>query len=462
VRAKAGLTVIAIVVLAGACRATAAVPAPQHLEHGREIGPYALVGNGAGNRVVVVSRDLLPDPSGLDVFSTAPGTEFGAVTRLRAKTMPVNPVSADVGPDGTVAIVGLARSFPKPDDDRLRAVVRDPGGSFTRPRAISSGQVGDASVAFDRQGVAMAIWTRYASKGDAAYVEQSTRPPGGPWSKPTRIAYERRGAHAAQVAFDAAGGALAVWSRDGSPIEAEPAAAGHAKRRRFETEIVAASRAPGAAAWLRPQVLSDPRFDSDEASVSVNSAGQAAVSWVLNTRGDKHFRVGAAFREPGKRFGPPRFLTPDGRDSYGQSIALDEQGRTLVVWTIEGVRPDQESDANQVVGAIRPPGGPLGKPVKLSDRHTGFPEMAMSPDGQALVTWIRESRKGFLVQARRVTTGGTYGPITPVSKRGYADDLDAIVDDDGSALVTWMTDAHPGLQLEAVGLAQPNGYDRRR
>jgi hypothetical protein len=47
---------------------------------------------------------------------------------------------------------------------------------------------------------------------------------------------------------------------------------------------------------------------------------------------------------------------------------------------------------------------------------------------------------------------GAYGPITPVSKHGYKDDLAALVDDDGSAVIAWMGDAHPGLRLEAVAL----------
>lgn len=245
-----------------------------------------------------------------------------------------------------------------------------------------------------------------------------------------------------------------MWrSREGSPEQARAVAGGHAKRqrRRFKTEIVAAPRTAGGR-WRRPEALSDPRFDSDEASLSVNAAGRAAVSWVLNTPGDKHFRIGAAFREPGKRFGPPRFLTPDGRDSYGTSLALDDKGRALVVWTIDGDRPDMESGANQVVAAIRPPGGPLGKPVKLSDRHTGFPAMAMTPDGHAVVTWVRESRHGYLVQARRVNTARAYGPIDVISPRGDIDELDVIVDDGGDALVTWKRDARRDHLLEAATL----------
>jgi hypothetical protein len=71
-----------------------------------------------------------------------------------------------------------------------------------------------------------------------------------------------------------------------------------------------------------------------------------------------------------------------------------------------------------------------------------------------VVTWVRESRYGYLVQARRVTTAGAYGPITQISPRGDADELHAAVADSGSALVTWIGDAHPGRRLEAAALTR--------
>jgi hypothetical protein len=438
---KAGLTILtAALIAAGSSARAADPPRPQLLERGHDVGAYTLAGNGAGERIVVVRRDL--PTSGMDVFTAPPGAPLGPATRLRGGDAPTPELKAAVGSDGTVAIVGSR--------DRVVALVRTPGAAFGKPEAISGHNVFETSVAFDRQGAATAIWVRDATKGSAAYVEASTLPPGGHWSKPTLISYERRGAASPQVAFDAAGDSVAVWTRDGSPIDVAFRAA--KRRKRFENEVVAATR-PAGGAFSRPQVVSDPRFNSDEASLSVNSTGQAAIAWVLNTPGDKHLRIGGAFREPGKRFGRPRFLTAAGRDSYGTSIALDEAGRALLVWTIPGDRPDMESSANQVLAAVRRPGGPLGKPVRLSDRHTGFPEVAMSPDGHAVVAWVRESRFGYLAQARRVTTAGALGPITQISPRSeYVDTLDAVVDDSGSALFTWTRNAHHSARLEAATL----------
>jgi hypothetical protein len=85
--------------------------------------------------------------------------------------------------------------------------------------------------------------------------------------------------------------------------------------------------------------------------------------------------------------------------------------------------------------------------------------MAMTPDGRAVVAWLRESRQGYLVQARRITTAGTYGPVAPISSRGDFDVLEATIDDSGTALFAWRGGgAHQRIQ--AATLPPPTGYDR--
>lgn len=450
-RAKAGLTILAAAVLAASSASTAQAPRPQTVARGPDLGDYSLVSNAMGERVLVVRRDISEDPAGLDVYTSPPGGKFEPATKLRGATVPTDPIAA-VGPDGTVAIIGTSRPELTPTSGRFMAMVRPPGGRFEKPRRLGKTGVDEASVSFDRQGTAMAIWTRDNPNSLASYVEVSARPPGGTWSKPSLIAYERRGAAEPQLAFDAAGGAVATWIRVGSPIKVEFLRGARPKRGRFEDEVVAATRSPGGG-FGHPQRISDPRFNADEASLSVNSEGQAALAWVLNTKDDEHFRIGAAFREPDRPFGPARFLTPDGRDSFGASIALDEQGRALLVWAIVGAHPDMETETNRILGATRPPGGPLGKPIALSDRHAGFPATATALDGHAVVAWVRASRNGDLVQARRFTTSGAAGPVTQISRRGYSDTLETTIDPSGSAVMTWRGGGGNHERIQAAAFA---------
>jgi hypothetical protein len=254
------------------------------------------------------------------------------------------------------------------------------------------------------------------------------------------------------VAFDAAGGAIAIWERQGSPIEGQLVGPARRRRANLKSEIVAAIR-PAGGAFAAPQRVSDPRFDTGEPSLSVNASGQAAIVWVLNTKDDRYFRIGGAFRESGQAFGQPRFLTPARADATGASVALDDQGRSLFAWRLPVNRPDPELSAFRIVGSFGTAGTPTGRLRPLSGTLADYPEIAMTPSGQAVVSWVYNGSYGDLVQARRARTGGRFGPLLPISPRGGVDNLDTVIDDAGRATFVWTRDGRHTQRLEATTLA---------
>jgi hypothetical protein len=317
------------------------------------------------------------------------------------------------------------------------ALVRPPGSPFTGPEAVSGlGADTEPSVAFDSWGDATAIWVR----GD--YVEESTRPNGGDWSAPTAISRERRGASAPKVEFDAAGNSVAVWDRSSSE---------GANNRVLNGAVVVAIR-PRGGLFGPPRVVSDPHFDSSEPSLSVNAAGQAAIVWVSNTQGDKHFRLGSVFRQPGRPFGRPRFFTPSREDASGVSVVLDRRGRALITW-----RRDAGGAGFRIEAAARPPGGPVGRPVALSGRWADDAQIARSPAGRFVVSWVYRRRHGDVVQARAATARGKYGRLIQVARLGSLDGLQSIVDDNGLATFAWRRSAKGGERLEVTTRATVDG-----
>ena len=411
----------------------AAAPKPQLLEYGRDAGLCSLAGNAAGDRVVVAPFSFRPEGPRLDVFTAAPGAPFGSASRINGATGPIFNTVAALGPDATAVVVGKPAARAGNIGRGVVALVRPPGGVFSGPQTLTAADADDPSVAFDRQGDAMAIWVRHRSvKSEEDYVEQSTRPNGGDWSAPVVISHEPHSAFTPQVAFDAAGGAVAVWTRNG-----------------VRNKVVAAVRAPGGA-FGRPQVISDARFHSDEASLSVNSSGQAAVVWVLNTKNDAHFRVGGAFRAPGRAFGPPRFFTPARADATGASIALDDQGRALLTWRISNRKAPGGVSAFWIEVARRPPGGPIGRPVRASGARGEIGELAIAPSGRGRIAWIYHGRRGDLVQARTATTDGGLGPVTQISPRGSLDNLDSTIDASGAVTFVWTRLGKRGERLETT------------
>lgn len=64
-------------------------------------------------------------------------------------------------------------------------------------------------------------------------------------------------------------------------------------------------------------------------------------------------------------------------------------------------------------------GGAFTKPVVLSTGHAfGYTSMALMSDGGAIVSWLERSPAGARVLVRRVSAGGTPGPVTEVAKGG--------------------------------------------
>ena len=430
--------------------AGASVPQPQLLEYGRDVGLYSLAVNPAGDRVLVAPFEFPPDGPRLDVFNAAPGSPFGPATRMTGPGGPLFDVVAAVGPDAATAIVGIPPARAGNIGDGVMARVRMPGASFG-PAGTVTRSGDEPFVAFDLQGTATAVWVRHGdNRGSEDYIEESTRPSGGDWSAPVLISHEKRGAYAPQVAFDAAGEAIAVWKRSGSPTEAV-AAKPRKTRRRFFDEIIAAIRPPGGG-FGQPQVVSDPRFDTGEPSLSVNASGQAALVWVLNTRNDAHFRVGGAFRQPGRPFARPHFFTPARDDATGASVALDDHGRALITWRIAYRKAPPGVSGFWIETAIRPPGGPVGHPVRLSGPWGDIGELAIGPSGRGLVSWIYHGRRTDLLQARAANTAGGFGPPIEISPRGELDNLDSTIDANGAVTFVWTRLGRRGERLETTTL----------
>lgn len=424
------LSVVAL--FATAAGGSAALAAsPRLLEAGQELGAYSLGESGTGARLVAVPRDYLSPGEHLDVFGAAPGSPFGPVVRNAGDDMPIFHVVAAAGPDGTGAIVGDPSSSRGGIGAGVVALVRTPDGAFSAPRMLTRADTDDPYVAIDRQGNAMAIWVRHRSaSSDEDYVEASTRPPGGDWSPPAVIAHELHSAYTPQVAFDATGGAIAVWIRQPGP-----------------SQVVASMRPPGGP-FGPPAVISDPRFDSDEASLSVNARGEAAVVWVQLTANDAHFRVGGAFRAPGQEFGTPRPFTRTRADATGASVALDDAGRALVAWRTPYKR--NRGNSFWIKVARRAPGGPVGRAVRVGGPFAEIGALALAPVGRGSISWIYRGRRGDLVQARRVTTTGALGPVLQISPRGEINALHTTIDDAATTTFVWTRHGRSGDLLETT------------
>jgi hypothetical protein len=136
-------------------------------------------------------------------------------------------------------------------------------GTWSPPRQISpAGSDALAPViAVNKRGDGVIVWTSSDQSGLA--VVAIIRKPGQDWGLPTVLVGPVSGPLAPQVALDARGDAVAVWSHS---------AGGNSL-------VQAAGRMAGSSSWSQPNTLSKSGSDALTPQVALDTAGDGAVAW---------------------------------------------------------------------------------------------------------------------------------------------------------------------------------------
>ncbi len=96
--------------------------------------------------------------------------------------------------------------------DRATAAVKPVGGTWSAPKTLSGTGASDPKVSLDAAGDAVAAWSRYT--GDASVAEASVRPQGADWTPAHQLNLSPTEGSEPGVAFSPSGDALVVWVRD--------------------------------------------------------------------------------------------------------------------------------------------------------------------------------------------------------------------------------------------------------
>jgi hypothetical protein len=136
-------------------------------------------------------------------------------------------------------------------------------------------------------------------------------------------------------------------------------------------------------------------------------------------------------------FSQPFSVSPTGYDSYDQRAAFDRQGDALLVWVRES---HTYPYPRYVQIRSRSHTGTWGATVTVSPsgQDPRQPKVALDDDGDAIVVWHAYNGTDYRVYARRVSAGGTLGPLKVLSSTGVTiHGTDVAIDSDGDAVVTW-------------------------
>jgi hypothetical protein len=281
--------------------------------------------------------------------------------------------------------------------------------------------------------------------------------PGGGFGAPMDVARTRSSVTRVAAAVSPRVDAVVAW-----------AVSRHRARRGLtvdRTRVIAALR-PAGGTFGPPQFLTPWRragfAPTATVSAGMEASGRATVAWAqaIPDRGNipNLSTVAVAAAEPGRGFGTPQLITPRVQDAYHVSLSVAPAGRALLAHDGQGrIRVfERVASGSEFVSVLR-----LPSRRRLSEWQD--PDVALAPDGSALVAWQGGQDTGFedvFVASRRSagpwtapfalqrsreddSSAGFYGVLLTSTSRQPSPPLDdntgvrAAIGPDGRYLVSW-------------------------
>lgn len=274
----------------------------------------------------------------------------------------------------------------------------------------------DAQVKFDGAGNATAV---FRHDSDAAHVQAAEKPAGGAWQAPFNLSSSPYSPQSPQIAINPAGDAVVVWTQfdDSSWV------------------VRAAVRRDGGP-WLAPVTISQPGVNVRGARVAIGPSGAAVVVWerlIGDSFSPSGSWVQAAAMTAAGIWQTPTDISLPGDPRSEPAVALDSEGVAAVAW-------QRYSDGNGVIEASEATlGGSWAPPVEISAPGVNAIEARLAADAQGGVVAVWARHQGnWVIQGSSRASGGSWAPPADIS----ATDRSALspqlaVDASGDAIAVW-------------------------
>jgi hypothetical protein len=169
--------------------------------------------------------------------------------------------------------------------------------------------------------------------------------------------------------------------------------------------------------------------------LAVSGSGTTTVVWSARS-GSGAFTVFARQISASGTRGPTRQLSASGQDALAPQVAVAPTGTATVTWV-------RSNGTNFVVQARRILSGGTPeestKTLSGSGQDAAAPQVAVSPGGAATVVWKRFDGARYLVQERRIAADGTLEASAHTLSEAGRDAVEpqVAVDGNGNATVAW-------------------------
>lgn len=299
--------------------------------------------------------------------------------------------------------------------------------AFGTPVIIETENLGDASspqIAFDASGNALAVWRQ--SDGTRNNIWSNRYTAGTGWGTAELI--ETAGGDAAypEIAIDASGNALAVWSQNGGTYY-----------------NIISNRYTAGTGWGTAVSIEGSTGDAFLPQIAFDASGNALVVWQQfnGTVRDIWANRYIAGTGTGTGWRTAARIDNNAGDATDPQIAFDMSGNALAVWEQDG---DSTAVVRNDIWSNRFTAGTgWGTAARIETDNAGYahnPKLAIDASGNALAVWYQyDGTTRLNIWSNRYTAGTGWGvpELIETNDELYATDPQIAIDASGNALAVW-------------------------
>lgn len=321
--------------------------------------------------------------------------------------------------------------------DNIWANRYTPGGGWSTAELIetdNASSAGKPQVAFDSSGNAFAVWKQSDGTRDNIWANRYTADSG--WGTAELIELNDAGdASLPQVALDATGSAIAIWSQyDG-----------------LRTSIWA-NRYTVSGGWGIANFLdSDDTGNASGPQIAIEPAGNAFAVWQQSN--DTFTTIWANRYTASSGWSTAELIgIGDASRSTSPQIATDNSGNAIAVWEQnDGTRHNIRANRYTAVS-----GWGTGELIETDNAgNANNPQVAFDTTGNAIAVWQHSSN----IWANRYTAGSGWNIAELIENNtGGTDGPQIAIDAAGNALAVWEQDDSTGNKIWANRYTTRDGW----
>lgn len=294
-----------------------------------------------------------------------------------------------------------------------------------------------ARVVIDADGNITAVWIQ---ENAGRYSLWSRRyETGSGWGSAELLETDDTGdANEPEIAIDGDGNVIAVWHQYDSVRH-------NVWTNRFE-----------AGAWGVAALLESDNNDAVYPHVAMTAGGDAIAVWVQSD-GARSNAAGRYYDAGTDTWQAAASLENGSGDVQSPRVAIDTDGNAIAVW--------YQSDGSvlDVMSNRYVPGSGWGTAAAISTlNQNGYdPQIAMTPDGDALAVWYQYDGTRYNVWANRYANGTGWGSpeLLETEETVSSDTASVVVDDNGNGVAVWVENDGSGtLNLMANRYVAGTGW----